>query len=566
MASEIRDCGGKGRRMRKQKLESGKRKAEGGTSTSIFSCLRALRDLCGKNSLPPLLPFFNRHSAFGIRHSLPLLPLRLPLSAFISLCLCAFSPAPASAASEPLKISVREAIMKGLENNRALKTERLTPLIRKTFEAEQRAAFDPVLSGEVIDRKSEAQQLLKTGTSSTNSSAREMSGRVAVDEFLPTGTRVTLEGTTDLLDSSLYNGDFDSTRAGISITQSLLKGAGLGVNMASLKQARMDTLASEYELRGFSEELVGRIETTYWDYALALRQIEIYTDSLKLAEQQADETRERIKIGKTASVEIAAAAAELASRKEGLINARSLLDTTRINFLRLLNPPSSNLFETCIDLTEQPAIPVVVLDDISTHLQVAMKNRPDLNQARLNVSKGNLEVVKTRNGVLPRLDLFIALGNTGYSDSFSGSLRNINGDYYDLSVGIQFEYALGDRDGAAKHTRSKLGLEQAQSAMDNMIQLVEVDVRSAYIEVNRAMEQTVATAATVKYREEALRAETEKFRVGKSTSLLVAQVQRDLLAARIQEVQAVIACIKSLINLYRLEGSLLDRRGISISP
>ncbi|MDD4871322.1 MAG: TolC family protein, partial [Kiritimatiellae bacterium] len=192
-------------------------------------------------------------------------------------------------AAEPLRISVREAILKGLENNRALKVERLTPQIRKTFEADERAAFDPVLKGQISDSKSEAEQLLRYGATVTNLVNREPSGRIALEEVLPTGTRITLEGSTDLLDSSLYQGDFDSTRVGISITQSLLKGVGTGVNLARLRQAKLDTLVSEYELMGFSQELVGRIETTYWDYRLAQRQIEIYTDSLKFAEQQRNE-------------------------------------------------------------------------------------------------------------------------------------------------------------------------------------------------------------------------------------------------------------------------------------
>ncbi|MDD5523176.1 MAG: TolC family protein [Kiritimatiellae bacterium] len=468
-------------------------------------------------------------------------------------------------AAEPLRISVREAILKGLENNRALKVERLTPQIRKTFEADERAAFDPVLKGQISDSKSEAEQLLRYGATVTNLVNREPSGRIALEEVLPTGTRITLEGSTDLLDSSLYQGDFDSTRVGISITQSLLKGVGTGVNLARLRQAKLDTLVSEYELMGFSQELVGRIETTYWDYRLAQRQIEIYTDSLKFAEQQRNETLERITIGKTAKVEIAAAEAEVASRKEGLINARSQLEITRLAFLRLLNLPSTNLFDIEIVTTEQPSIPNAKLDAVSSHVQVAIQKRPDLNQARLNLEKGDLEVTKTKNGLLPRLDLFAALGNTGYADSFSGSMQNINGDYYDFTLGIQFEYPLGDRSASATHRRAILSREQAREAVENMVQLVEVDVRSAYIEVNRSSEQITATAATVKYREEALRAEIEKFRVGKSTSLLVAQAQRDLLASRIQAVQSIATHIKSLINLYRLEGSLLDRRGLSIS-
>jgi len=53
--------------------------------------------------------------------------------------------------------------------------------------------------------------------------------------------------------------------------------------------------------------------------------------------------------------------------------------------------------------------------------------------------------------------------------------------------------------------------------------------------------------------------------VGKSTSLLVAQAQKDLLISRIAEVQALANYIKALIYLYQQDGSLLERRGI-VSP
>ncbi|MCK4768557.1 MAG: TolC family protein, partial [Desulfobacula sp.] len=83
-----------------------------------------------------------------------------------------------------------------------------------------------------------------------------------------------------------------------------------------------------------------------------------------------------------------------------------------------------------------------------------------------------------------------------------------------------------------------------------------------YIEVNRTKEQISASTATRKFQEEKLRIETEKFRVGRSTNLFVAQVQRDFLASRIGEVKAVVNYLKAIVDFYRLEGSLLERRGI----
>jgi len=81
--------------------------------------------------------------------------------------------------------------------------------------------------------------------------------------------------------------------------------------------------------------------------------------------------------------------------------------------------------------------------------------------------------------------------------------------------------------------------------------------------VERFYQQISATAVTRKFQEEKLRAETEKFRVGRSTGILVAQAQRDLLDSRISEVEAVVNYLNSMVELFRLEGTLLERRGIS---
>jgi hypothetical protein len=43
---------------------------------------------------------------------------------------------------------------------------------------------------------------------------------------------------------------------------------------------------------------------------------------------------------------------------------------------------------------------------------------------------------------------------------------------------------------------------------------------------------------------------------------MVAQAHRDLLLSRINEVEAVVDYLKALVDFYRLEGSLLARRGI----
>jgi outer membrane protein len=110
-------------------------------------------------------------------------------------------------------------------------------------------------------------------------------------------------------------------------------------------------------------------------------------------------------------------------------------------------------------------------------------------------------------------------------------------------------------------------LSQRQSAesLENIRDLIREDIKIAYIETLRTRQQVDATAATRKFQEEKLRAETAKFRVGISTALHVAQAQRDLVTSQVAEVEAVTGFLIAMIELYRFEGSLLARRGISIS-
>jgi outer membrane protein TolC len=454
----------------------------------------------------------------------------------------------------PLNITITQAVLLALENNKSLVVQRFNPQIKRTLEQQELAVFDPDLTGEFADEHT------KVMTGPIKSRSNDSSMTVGIQEFFPTGTTLGITGNTGA--DQLANDEYAS-RIAFGITQSLLRGFGTGVNMASVNQARLDIKISQYELRGFVQSLVAQIEETYWDYVLAERQIDIYNRSLELAQRQLQETQERINIGKLASSELAAAEAEVALRREDLINARSTLAKTKLNLLRLINPPSTNLWNREIVLESLPVSPSIELDGVEPHIAVALQMRPDLNQARLLRQRDELEVLKTRNGLLPKLDLFITLGKTGYADSFGGSIRDVHSDNYDAVVGLAFEYPLLNHAAEASHIRAVLTREQAREAINNLSQLIEVDVRSAYLEIARTQEQVAATAATRKLQEEKLRWETEKFRVGKSTSLLVAQAQRDLVASQISEVQAAVNYMKAFVEMYWLEGSLLERRGIA---
>jgi len=269
-------------------------------------------------------------------------------------------------------------------------------------------------------------------------------------------------------------------------------------------------------------------------------------------------------VGKLADLEAVAAEAELASRREGLIVAESLFSASRLRLLRLLNIPRPSLWTLTPEVSDEPLPPATTLENVETNVTAALADRPDINQARLALERGDIEVVRTRNGLLPKLDLFVTLGRSGYASSFYDSMEGQDARGYDVGVGLLVDYPLKKRAAGSDYRRAVVGRQQAEEALTNLCQLAQEDVRVAWVMAEAALTQVTAARVTQKLQERKLEAERLKFREGKSTSLLVAQAERDLLASRLFTIRTVIASLTTRTDLYQKDGSLLARRGLSV--
>ncbi|MGQ9661717.1 MAG: TolC family protein [Kiritimatiellia bacterium] len=319
---------------------------------------------------------------------------------------------------------------------------------------------------------------------------------------------------------------------------------------------------SDYELQAVTEALLADVESAYRECVLAQRRIGILEDSLALAERQFREVQHRIRVGSLPETELAAVQAETAVRREALLNARSAFSAAELRLLRLIAPRELGRPRGVLTLATEPVVPADELGSVQEHVAVAMRMRPELRLAELRLRKGELEVIRTRNGLLPRLDLFVRLGDTGYAQALREALAEIDGRDLSFSFGLSWEYPLANRGASARHRRALLSLRQVEESLANLADLVRLDVETAYIEVRRMREQVTATATTRQLQEEKLRSENAKFAVGHSTSLLVAQAQRDLLASQVAEIESVVKHLEALAAFFRAEGSLLLRRGI----
>lgn len=462
-----------------------------------------------------------------------------------------------------LELSLEQAVLYTLRRNRELRVERYAPLIQGSFAQIERGVFDPEVFAELQYSEETATETSRSTEEQFSVEGKGEQLELGVRQQLPTGTEV--EATTSYLRStSNRTPEQQEVRFGLSITQSLLRGFGPAVNLIDVRQAELETQASFYELRGFTEALVSEVEIAYWQYVLATEGIAIFERSLEIAKQQLVEVENRIEVGVIPRNAAAAARAEVARRKQALIEAHSTFNRRRLTLLRLLNASEVGYVTLHIETTSEPRTAAAPLENGEERLQLAARMRPDLNEALLRQRQQRLEVIRTHNGLLPRLDLFIDIGKTGYAESFSSAWNNIDEDNFDLLTGIRFSSYIGNRTAEAKHLAARASRDQAQAAVENLKHLIHLDILLALNETERTSKQIEASRVTRNLQEQTLQAEQERFSVGDVTSLPVAQAQRDLLVSQLAEIEAIIDYRIALVNLYLAEGSLLERRGIRL--
>lgn len=459
--------------------------------------------------------------------------------------------------ADSLDLSIEKAVMDALQNNRELTIQRFESVKAGAFEIMEQASFDPELFADISYLQENSFDASKTGKDRIDAE-KTAAGALGIKKIFPTGTTV----ETVLSHERIRSDDTDTpeeenSRLGISLTQSLLKGFGTSVNLVRVKQAQINTSVTIQELKGFIETVITQTETAYWQYVLAKQKIVIFEQSLAIAKIQLDEIEQQIVVGILPRTEAAAARSEVALREQDLIDAESLMEARRLKLIYLISSGDGTSFDLRLNLTSKPDIEILPVTDLAHRIRLAEKVRCDLNEAKLRLKNNSLETIITQNGLLPRLDFFMALGRTGYTDTFKNQAD-------DFQFGLTFSHAIGNRSSRAKNQAAVASRLQAEAAVENLADMVRLDVRLAVNEVQRTGKQIKATRTTRVFQEQTHGAEKDRFAVGSSTALLVAQAQRDLLAARIAEVEAIVNFRIALVRLYLAQGTLLEMRGVCI--
>ncbi|MBN2717468.1 MAG: TolC family protein [Deltaproteobacteria bacterium] len=462
-----------------------------------------------------------------------------------------------------ISLSIEDAVMQSLENNETFLLQKLQPIRTGAFEQLEKGAYDPALILDAAHSRAKATEVSRSTGQQFDVELHQTDIEAGIEQQTPLGTSVRATVSSAREDSSRTTVQY-SARLGMSVTQQLLQGRGPAVNLARLHQAELNSRISQHELAGYAEALVGEVEIAYWEYVSAALSIAAVEKSLDVARAKLDDIQERISVGALPENDAAAAAAEVGMREQTLLEARQLETDKKLTLLQLITPGTAPPPDARVKATTGMDLPDGQTDSIDAHVALALHSRQELAEAKLRQKKGDLEVRVTRNGVLPRLELFIDLGKTGYAAAFGESFSNLGASTFDATAGIRFRHVLGNRTAKAQHTIATVDATVEKQAMKNLQHMVTYDVHHAWHALKSAKALLKITTQTHFYRETALDSILAKFDAGSATQLAVVQAERDLLDSELEEVQAKVQYRIALVKLYLADGTLLKRRGISL--
>ncbi len=506
-------------------------------------------------------------------------------------------------ADEPLVINRDTALLTAVLNNHSAEVARFGPRIGETLEPEARAAFDPEVFASLTYGHDERNMSATAGSSASNSgtggsggttdpiqqtiaivtqirnivaaiegtrqtavNADTVLGTVGVSQHLPTGADLSVSGSAGHADTTVSEGKGVDGWT-VSAAQPLLRGAGTGVNLVALRQARNWAAQSEHVFRQRMLDLVEQTETAYWNLALAQKLLEIRQFGVKLADEQLKLNEGLFQAEKIIQGDVMASRAEHASRRADLADAQANLRNQSLAMLQQLNPSATNQWNLHFTATDPVELDQWILD-ADTSEQLALQYRPELALARLDQANAGLDVRRARNGVLPRLDLVgsYGSGNTNSLGTLTTSAVTGNSlsDTDSLRVGVQFEQPILNRAENARLRRARLAERQIACSVSALEQSLAREVRQAVVTADGLWQRIQATREAVEARQEQLRVAQGRFEAGKTTNLDLLIVQRDFIQSEVDEATARIRYIQALTALHASEGTLLERRGISL--
>jgi outer membrane protein TolC len=448
--------------------------------------------------------------------------------------------------STPIELTLPDTILLLLQHNYDLKNATLARIVQRQELREAESVFDPKLQPSLVVgvRQTLSESPVGTAPLDVIGKTTELADGTRVSRGAQVAATLKTPVGTDI---AVTVNPLWSQGVGIRITQPLLRGFGIPVNMAPVNQAR---LTDDRNLLDLQNTVITQITQTIIAYRNLIRAQEflrIQRLSLEDQKQQQRSIQVLVEAGRRARFELVEVGANIATTETAVLDAENVWRQAKSDLLRRLDLAESldmRIPESVIDAIRQAGEflePNTDLLPASALTDLAYANRPDYRQAQLDIQ-------------IAQLGGIVAQDNQHWSLNFQTE-TNIRQES-DISGALILTRSFGDQSRNTAVERSRIDTLSRENDLANLTQDIRLEVEDRLRDLASARDRIGSTRIARELAEERLKAK----QVGRTRGNIfeILQLQNNVAAAQNDEVRARIDWQDALSRLEETIGITLD--------
>ena len=328
---------------------------------------------------------------------------------------------------EVAPLSLQDAITFALQNNLDIEQFRQGVRISQFSLNSLRGVYDIVSSADVNYRSETipVANLFQGGGQGASVTSRTTTWNLVTNQFIEkTGAFWEAEFNSDRINTSSTAATLSTQYSpvlSLSLTQPLLRNFSIDQNRRLIQIAKKSLDLSDSQFRQRVIEIINQVQLAYWDLVFAIRNEQISRESVELTRTQLENNQKMVEAGTLPPIDLRSTEAALESRKGDVIVALQGV-TTAENVLKglLIKDPTDKLWNAEIQPSDEPQFGTQAFNlDEATRL--GLKNRPELDQIRLQTEQKSVDIKYYQNQLKPQVDLFALYTNNGLAGTPSGT-------------------------------------------------------------------------------------------------------------------------------------------------
>ncbi len=463
-----------------------------------------------------------------------------------------------------VSLTIDQAILRTLANSPEIRVLSFDPEIARQDVRKAAGAFDPTAFGRVFYENQNAPPNSFFEPGRANTRLFESGVRQKFVQGTEWSASYALSRNWDDLTGRILPTRYEPMLI-FQLKQPLLRDADPAVNLAGVDIARLEHQVALIGFRDKAESVSAELIAAYWRLVQAGTNLEIQRDLVKETLDTLHKVDSRREIDAT-DVQLMQARASARIREADLREVEKQLLDAQDAVARLLADPQINMTS---DLTIVPATmpqtaqePPELTTVLNTALTTAMLCNPAMQEAKVRVQIAEINVQVAENQKMPRLDLVGSVRGQGLAKGISEAQEQLDeGKFMTYSVGLTFEYPLGNRERDAEFMRRRLERRKAVSVLHSAADQVAAQVREKARKVETTMEETVLQREAARAAQVQLKAleESEPIREKLTPEFLLVKLQaQDTYAqTRRAEANALAEFNISQVELARVTGTVL---------